>query len=376
MVSHATVIKNYFNAYDRKHYNKGSNVFFEGNTLYSYGHHFILCQKVKNGYIINGDKYSNSTAKHQSYTIGNSPEGTPQIPFSAINQILKTTYDFVKQLQQIEIIDKTDDTYTEKTRIDEKTGETITYQEHHLGASLIRYKNKYFLSSIDPGSKNYSYFLVELKHSVNSVKEAFRSLADKLNDTEYQQYEQGQIKRQGEYFLIPTEIKTSDMQLKQIQQQGFINRSINTIHPMTEELRQKLKTIETEYDTQKDTLEDWDKRHHLHNRIQIIKYQNKEYIIEFNGEIQQLPKNYRIKTVKGELKIFNYSDKIIKSYDLSEGIGNSHTATETIKDKQGNTFIRGTLRHLQHKMISLGKIWHRVVKNTAKRSFTATGRVD
>ena len=58
MVSHDQVIDNYFNSYDRNHCNKGHNIFFENDTLYSYGHHFILAQKIKNGYILNGDKAS------------------------------------------------------------------------------------------------------------------------------------------------------------------------------------------------------------------------------------------------------------------------------------------------------------------------------
>lgn len=51
---------------------KCGNVFFEGNTIYSYGYHFPMAQRINLGampaIIINGRSYSNSTSKHQSWT--------------------------------------------------------------------------------------------------------------------------------------------------------------------------------------------------------------------------------------------------------------------------------------------------------------------
>lgn len=46
---------------------KGNNMFIEGNVLYSYGHHFPLAVRTSGGFLINQDKYSSSTSKHQSY---------------------------------------------------------------------------------------------------------------------------------------------------------------------------------------------------------------------------------------------------------------------------------------------------------------------
>ncbi len=49
---------------------KGSNMFFEGNIIYSYGHHFPMAIKW-NGYLLyNDERYSVSTAKHQGYVLG------------------------------------------------------------------------------------------------------------------------------------------------------------------------------------------------------------------------------------------------------------------------------------------------------------------
>ena len=54
--SHESVVCNYFFATgsDRHHFNKGSRIFFEGDILYSYGYHFPLAVKSKNGYVLNG----------------------------------------------------------------------------------------------------------------------------------------------------------------------------------------------------------------------------------------------------------------------------------------------------------------------------------
>ena len=48
----------------------GSHMFFEGNVIYSYGHHFPMAIKW-NGYVLyNDEKYSVSTCKHQGYVLG------------------------------------------------------------------------------------------------------------------------------------------------------------------------------------------------------------------------------------------------------------------------------------------------------------------
>lgn len=296
MVSHSKVVNNYFNASDREHYRQGSRVFFEQDTLYSYGHHFILAQKCKNGYILNGDRYSMSTARHQNETRQQAPTKSPIIPFSALEQILKTNYTGdTTEMAKITIYDVTEDKNIEYTAYN-KDGEPYTAYRHILGASLIKYGRKFYLSGVDAGSKNFnSYFLVELPNAKTLCKKspvlyqdgmnaeyAFRLLAGNLTDKQYKDYQEGKIKRQGEYFLRPC---------------------------------------------------------------------------------------YK------ELHKILHIEKISKKRDLSRGRGNAHTARDMFKTSSG-TYVRGTLRHDEHKMISLGEVWHKVIKNTAIRSFAASGNVD
>lgn len=59
-------------AHEQEESASGSNFFFEGTSIYSYGHHFEVGRIVKNkqgkkAYLINEDYYSATTSKHQCY---------------------------------------------------------------------------------------------------------------------------------------------------------------------------------------------------------------------------------------------------------------------------------------------------------------------
>lgn len=48
---------------------KGSNMFYEGPSIYSYGYHFEIARLVGGVVLFNSRRYSVSTSKHQSYTL-------------------------------------------------------------------------------------------------------------------------------------------------------------------------------------------------------------------------------------------------------------------------------------------------------------------
>ena len=48
---------------------KTRHLFYEENILYSYGIHFPLCIKLLDGYIVNSNGYSNTTARHKGLLI-------------------------------------------------------------------------------------------------------------------------------------------------------------------------------------------------------------------------------------------------------------------------------------------------------------------
>lgn len=59
-------------AHEQEESASGSNFFFVGTSIYSYGHHFEVGRIVKNkqgkkAYLINEDYHSATTSKHQCY---------------------------------------------------------------------------------------------------------------------------------------------------------------------------------------------------------------------------------------------------------------------------------------------------------------------
>lgn len=53
---------------------KGSNLFIEDDTIYSYGYHFPVARRLGNCYLFNSDSYSRSTSRHQLYIRCELPE--------------------------------------------------------------------------------------------------------------------------------------------------------------------------------------------------------------------------------------------------------------------------------------------------------------
>lgn len=57
-------------AHQLKKYARSGNMYFYGDTIYSYGDHFpmakVITYKGKKAYVVNSDRYSNSTSKHQN----------------------------------------------------------------------------------------------------------------------------------------------------------------------------------------------------------------------------------------------------------------------------------------------------------------------
>ena len=49
---------------------KASNMFIEGDTIYSYGYHFPIAKRINNGFLYNPETYSAITSKQQSLTFG------------------------------------------------------------------------------------------------------------------------------------------------------------------------------------------------------------------------------------------------------------------------------------------------------------------
>ena len=162
---------------------KASNMFIEGDTLYSYGKHFPLLVRMPWGYIQNADRYSVTTSSHQSDC---RHLATDLVPFSIFNRALI-------YYNEIELIDKEDARYDERTYTD-KNGERKTVSERRPEACVLRYRDRTFLSSMD----GQNYFMTELPEHVDTVARAFECLVpDEIEGRE--------TLRQGEWFFCPVD---------------------------------------------------------------------------------------------------------------------------------------------------------------------------
>ena len=68
-------------ANEKKESANGSNFFFEGESIYSYGYHFEAGRIVRNkrgekAYLLNNEHYSASTTVHQGYIYSAIPTGS------------------------------------------------------------------------------------------------------------------------------------------------------------------------------------------------------------------------------------------------------------------------------------------------------------
>lgn len=95
----------------------------------------------------------------------------------------------------------------------DKHGRVQTRQVHTLGDSVIRVHDRYYLSAVDPTGRwgNGMYFLAELltDRAPQSLAEAFTALKPKI--VQEAEARGAYVKRQGEWFAIPTNFLTSEL---------------------------------------------------------------------------------------------------------------------------------------------------------------------
>lgn len=189
-------------AYFGGHYDEGysrkdgdSGVFFEGDTIYSYGYHFPMAVRVGNLYFINADTFSNSTGKQQGLVRYYAQDKKSiLIPFSS----LRSAGIDVKGINVIE---------TENARQVQvpvrKDGVTEMVDRHLMGSTVFEYNGSYFISGIDETAKDLwkGFFLTELTGSVSSIEHAYIRLMPTEVVTAKLVGED--VKRQGEYFFVP-----------------------------------------------------------------------------------------------------------------------------------------------------------------------------
>lgn len=368
--THHAVVHNYFYATgkERRFYNRGSKIFYEKDTLYSFGYHFSLAVKCRNGYVLNGDTYSSTTSGHQSLTRSiaerHKQETTTKSAHHCVIPVSALQGAEIKP-EDVFILDVNDDSWVTIKRKNPKTTEREEHQVHHLGASLIRIGTRRYLSSLDTSSRKYTFYLVELQsRRVNTVSDAFRDLAGNLTDQQYQDYQQGNIIRQGEYFLEShPELSTKNLK-KYAKRIPTKIKGVNKVVVKTPKKKRLIKDLIRQGS--------WGYGGITKDQVSVLKQNGIPYyvIVDQDHNSLAIPKDAIIK----ENHLMTYMP-MVNQYDLSDGVGNPHMARDAILTPNG-LYIRGTLRHPEHRMIRMNNTWHRVYKNTARNSWSASGNVD
>jgi len=297
---------------------KTGNIFADGDNLYSYGEHFTLATRVKDlqgntAYLINGDTYSNSTSRHTRGCISTLKPNF-QIPFSALDGAKIPTKPY-----GLTLIDHQDDVYTTENYTD-KDGKPATRQVHHLGQTVFRYRNRYYLSGFDVNeSWGNGYYLCQLKQKYFVPGTDPLEL---LKPDSVRAWEQAgdDVKRQGEWYFVKTNLLT------------------RTLKPFT-----KHPATRTDYTWSKGG---WDK-----DKDKYIESVRSEHVVNLGYS-------------------WAYKGEVV-----------SHCATE-LRTNDKLIYARGTVKHnpanrgKTHKRLNLGKSWHVIIKNTATGSWESAGNVD
>ena len=99
-----------------------------------------------------------------------------------------------------------------QVEVKDKYGRITERSVHTLGDSVLRVKDRYYLSGVDETGKGSGmYFFAELatKEAPSSIKEAYNALKPKaVREAESRELN---VLRQGEWFAIPTQVLTSEL---------------------------------------------------------------------------------------------------------------------------------------------------------------------
>lgn len=200
---------------ETRNYAESSNVFARYDRIYSYGSHFELGRIVRDAkekplfWLLNGDRYSVSTSRHQNY-VRNTVHGTnlPVIiaPFTALNSA-------GINLDSIRPLDIRPDTF-ESYETTNKLGNLVTHYRHWLGGALLSAKvggrRRKFISGFDDNERQALYFLAELpRTSAKTYAEGIDALAPRAVHAALAQGRD--VKRQGDIFAIPVTLPTREI---------------------------------------------------------------------------------------------------------------------------------------------------------------------
>jgi hypothetical protein len=309
-----------------KPYGSYGHIYYEGDILYDYGHHFPMLIRHKWGYLLNADKYSNTTSKHQGMCRG---VATVQIPLSALRQanIPYTDFNLIDSSKQRE------DILGYYKRVENPNAKTMTVAEHD---ALEWHKRRGY--NADNREHPTIYIWQASRYKIERISIAqYQSLSESEREEWTEKTERRPqhdvISYKGKYYLSGMD-----------GQNYFLCR-----------LPRKVKIVDEAFEILKP-----------------------EAIRLFVGKVLRQGEWFFIPVERDAKKEYA---KMTRDYVLpkTDERSHSHTATRGIKIGK-DIFVSGSIRHSEHGTLHLSKsdnpIIFQVFKNTARQSFSVNGRVD
>jgi hypothetical protein len=340
----------FYRSYDT--WGRSHNTEFDVDTVYSYGTHFPMAIRMDEGswYLINGDRYSMTTNRHQDH-VRHVTRNVRRciIPFSSLEG---AGVHPIRHRAKLELIDVTNDRYVEVERVrrDRETGETrrVMVDEHLLGGAVIKatvHRREYRATP-------------KQEAKVEQLYQQWRDGAHNGND--YAIYKKAKAKLWHEFDDVAYYISAIDETASDVWRNGhFLTRLTGPVSTVAEAF-ESLKPAEVKAAEQMG--------------IPVFR-QGDWFAIPYTDVATQItlptPRELEKRSVAHE-----YLPR--REHDDNSMRATRHRVTRLVVDEcSGLVLARGTVRHSanDHKMLKLGG-WHAMYGNVQAGSWTADGRID
>ena len=257
---------------------------------------------------------------------------------------------------------------------------------HFVGAILFRVNRKYFLFDVDRNELEYfrfNPFIVQLPHKVTSIAEAYESL--KPQEVKDALAKGLDVKRQGEWFFIPSEFQPKESDIitrgvkridERISKQEKVIRQMDiflgTLTGFSIERRTGIKYPES-FRKIRNVNETRKGNEFIINKLSISK-EAKQYAKNLTGiYYMEKAKLAELEKKKQEL---NEQGSWTKNGRLQAG-DNRPNLVETLVKYKGQCYVEGEVTHTgrEHHPIILSE-FHIPVCNTGTTSWQITGDID
>jgi hypothetical protein len=241
MQTHSSVIENFIR---QGKGGKGTYVKATDDVLYSeipagyapYGHRqrwrdtaagetAELAVRLKDGGILtNGARFDTPIDEHQQHVISALEESHYRfsvVPFHSIaaawtdgeiDDWSDAPFDISDLQREVSVVVPSGGEEWKWVKVKDKNGRTTERQIHTLGDSVLRVKDRFYLSGVDEtGVGNGMYFFAELatKQAPPTLEEAYNTLKPEVvREAEGRELN---VLRQGEWFAIPAQVRTSEL---------------------------------------------------------------------------------------------------------------------------------------------------------------------